>query len=78
MYMRNTLPQLNLLFPMYWYPTRDLYIVIQLSLLYLCAKSILGPVSYIYTSKYNFIQTSISNDLVILFVYNSWLMGQCC
>jgi hypothetical protein len=28
MYMRNTLPQLNLIFPMYWYPTRDLYIVI--------------------------------------------------
>jgi hypothetical protein len=45
MYMRNTLSQLNLLFPMYWYPTRDLYIVIHLSLLYPCAKSILSPVS---------------------------------
>jgi hypothetical protein len=71
MYMRNTLLQLNLLFPMYWYPTRDLYIVIHLSLLYLSAKSILSPVSYIYTSKYNYIHTSISNDLVILFVYNT-------
>jgi hypothetical protein len=40
---------------MYWYPTRDLYIVIHLSLLYPCAKSILSLVSYIYTSKYNFI-----------------------
>jgi hypothetical protein len=44
MYMRNTLPQLNLHFPMYLYPTRDLYIVIHLSLLYPCAKSILSPV----------------------------------
>jgi hypothetical protein len=68
MYMRNTLLQLNLLFPMYWYPTRDLYIVIHLSLLYLCAKSILSPISYIYSSKYIFIHTSISNDPIILCV----------
>jgi hypothetical protein len=71
MYMRNTLPQLNLFFPIYWYPTRDLYIVIHLSLLYLCSKSILSLVSYIYTSKYNFIHTSISNDPITLFVYNT-------
>jgi hypothetical protein len=45
MYMKNTLPQLNLLFPMYWYPIRDLYIVIHLSLLYPCAKSIFSPIS---------------------------------
>jgi hypothetical protein len=68
MYMRNTLPQLNLLFPMYWNPTRDLYIVIHLSLLYPCAKSILSPISYNYTSKYNFIHTSISNDSIILYL----------
>jgi hypothetical protein len=71
MCMRNTLPQLNLLFSMYWYPIRNLYIVIHLSLLYLCAKSILSRVSYIYTSKYNFIHTSISNDPVTLFVYDT-------
>jgi hypothetical protein len=65
------MPQLNLLFPMYWYPTRDLYIVIHLSLLDLCAKSILSLVSYIYTSKYNFIHTSNSNDQDTLFVYNA-------
>jgi hypothetical protein len=44
MYMRNTLPPLNLLFPMYWYPIRDLYTIIHLSLLYLCAKSIFSLV----------------------------------
>jgi hypothetical protein len=42
MYMRNTLFQLNLLCPMYGYPTRDLYIVIHLSLLYLYARMIQG------------------------------------
>jgi hypothetical protein len=68
MYVRNTLPQLNLLFPMYGYPTRDLYIVIHLSLLYPCAKSILSLVSNIYTSKYNFIHTSISNDSITLYL----------
>jgi hypothetical protein len=64
MYVRNALPQLNLLFPMYGYPIRDLYIVIHLSLLYPCAKSILSLVFDIYTSKYNFIHTSNSNDSI--------------
>jgi hypothetical protein len=69
MYIRNTLPQFNLIFPMYRYPTGDLYIGIHLSLLYLCAKSILSSISYIYTSKYNFIHTSILNDSITFYSY---------
>jgi hypothetical protein len=54
---------------------RDLYIVIHLLLLYLCAKSILSLFSYIYTSKYNFIHTSISNDSITFYlciIYSLW------
>jgi hypothetical protein len=74
------LPQLNVLFPIYWNPTRDLYIVIHLSLLYPCAKSrIVQSSTFTLQSSISFLQFQMiqSHSICVQYIINGPMLLAC-